>query len=118
MPSTYKRHDTWPPIRGVAADENGNVDLTVADSVKFLAKSGSVLIEGTAEVLDPPESGLIDGQSVEFNWKYVLADGDLDTAGDYKVELEVTWDSGTTPPQVETFPSAGTELLTVEEDQG
>lgn len=111
MPTTVKQHDTWPPLRGKAEDEDGLVDLTVADSLKFLAKDGVALIEGAAEPIDPPDA---DG----FNWSYTWQAGDTDVVGEYDVELEVTWDAGTTPPQVETIPNEGNETLTIEADQG
>lgn len=113
--ATIKRNDTWPPIRGAASDQSGLLDLTTADSLKFLAKSGATLISGTAEALSPPE---VDFDGKEYNWRYVWADGDTAIAGDYEVELEITWDSTTTPPQVETVPNSGKQTLTIESDVG
>lgn len=111
MASVWKQHDTWPPLRGKAEDDDGLMDLTAADSLKFLAKSGTDLIEGAAEPIDPPDE---DG----FNWKYVWEETDLAKTGEYKVELEITWDALSSPPKVQTVPNSGTQTLTVEADQG
>lgn len=107
MASTWKQHDTWPPLRGKASDENGLMDLSEATSLKFLAKSGTKLIEGAAVAIQPPDS---DG----YNWKYVWAAEDLSVVGEYKAELEITWEPG----KVQTVPNKGTESLVVEADQG
>jgi hypothetical protein len=89
------RNDTWPPLRGVAEDADGLLPLADADSIEVHMKDGGNLIEGPAEVIDPPDA---DG----FNWRYTWEAGDTDTLGSYDVELEVTWDSVATPPSVQT----------------
>lgn len=108
--AVIKRHDTWPPLRGLAADEAGALDLASADSVKILMKSGSTLIEGTVDVIDPPDS---EG----FNWSYTWGEDDTGTVGDYAVELEIHWDDGATPPKIETVPNDGTLTLQIQADQ-
>lgn len=111
---TVKRHDTWPPIRGLASDEFGPLSLGDADFVKVLMKSGGTLITGLVTVHDPP---LTDPGGDDYNWEYAWAHGDTATAGDYKVELEVTWDDASTPKKVETVPNISTRTLTIEADQ-
>jgi hypothetical protein len=34
--ASIKRGDTWPPLRGKAEDEDGLLDLTVADYAKVI----------------------------------------------------------------------------------
>jgi len=114
--ANFKQNDTWPPLRGSASDEDGLVDLTAADSLRVILKADATTISGTATVLEPPEAGLVAGQPAMFNWEYVWDADDLDTVGVYQVELEVTWDSASTPPKVETFPNEGYESLTVVDD--
>jgi hypothetical protein len=103
-----KQHDTWPPIRGAASDDDGLIDLTGADSLKLILKTGTTTIEGTAYPIDPPEEG--------FNWSYTWAAGETDIVGTYQGELEVTWDAGTSPPRVETIPNHGTVEVVIESD--
>lgn len=114
--ATIKAGDTWPPLRGSAGpdlDGNNPADLASADSMILIIKhsSGAPLLEVTAVAIDPT---LNDGD----NWEYELQDGDTDVIGDYKMELEVTWDAASTPPKVQTFPNVGTEILTIEDDLG
>lgn len=111
--ATIKAGDTWPPLQGSAAGAGGPEDLTVADSMVLIIKhsSGTPLLEVTPTAIDP---GTNDGN----NWEYQWADTDTDVIGDYSIELEVTWDSGTTPPHVQTFPNTGVSTLTIEDDLG
>jgi len=111
---TIKQGDTWPPVRGRAATEaDGTVDLTAADSMKLIIKhqTSPTILEVVPVAIDP---GTNDG----FNWQYTWADGDTDELGTYDVELEVTWNSGTTPPEVQTFPNEGFVELAVVPDLG
>ena len=110
MATTVKRHDTWPPLRFAARDENGLLPLEEADSLKLILKSGTtVLLEGDAEAIDPD---VYDG----FNGQYVWQAGDTNNVGGYQIELEITWDASTTPPRVETVPNSGAEDLNIEVD--
>jgi hypothetical protein len=106
-----KKGDTWPPLRGVASDEDGLIDLTQADYTLFYMKFSSTLISGTAIPIDPPDE---DG----FNWEYTWQDGDTDIVGTYVVELEVHWDDSSDPPKVETVPKSNENpVVVVYEDQ-
>jgi hypothetical protein len=101
--------DTWPPLRGLAADEDGPVDLAAADTIEVVLRSGNTIIEGVAEAIDPPE---VDDDET-YNWRYVWAVGDTDEPGTYRVQLKVTW----APTQIERFPNAivNGDSVTIEE---
>lgn len=89
-------------IVGKLTDGNGAVDLTAALSVRLLATnldSGVLEISAAASFVAPRTAGQV---------TYTFAAGDLDTAGDYKVEWEVTFASGT-----HTFPNDGYALMKV-----
>lgn len=109
--TTFKRNDTWPPLRGKATDDDGYIPLADADSLKVLLKSGTTLIEGVAVAIDPPDS---DGMNFSYTWD----DNDLDITGTYQVELEITWNSATSPPEVETVPNVGYATLIIVADLG
>lgn len=105
------QHDTWPPLKGVASDSDGPLPLASADYLTFIMKSDAVLVSGTADVIDPPDS---DG----FNWQYVWGSADTSVAGQYEVELQITWDAGTTPPEIQTVPEEEPLTLEIREDLG
>lgn len=90
---TVKTGDTHPPITATLTDSAGAVDLTTADSVRFVMKSGATVVEGACTV-----TNAVAGE-VEYDW----AAGDTDVAGTYEVEFEVTWNVG----EIETFPNDG-----------
>jgi hypothetical protein len=96
---TIKTGDTYPPLGAVLDDDGTPVDLTAADSVRLILKleSPSTVVEGAAAVTSAA------GGAVEYEW----AAGDTDQAGEYQGEWEVTWDAGSTPPSVQTFPNDG-----------
>lgn len=103
--------DTYPPLRGLASDEAGPVDLSTADALQVRIKSGATLITGTPIAVQPPAS---DADGREYNWEYDWALGDTANPGDYVVQLKVTWDAAAVPPQIETFPNDGGGTLTIE----
>jgi hypothetical protein len=111
--STIKAGDTWPPLRGRAADSDGLLPLIDADSIKIIIKKTgeAPIVEAPVEVIAPPDS---DG----FNWRYVWQDGDTDELGEFNVEIEITWDNATTPPQVQTIPNDSFQTLAVVDDLG
>jgi hypothetical protein len=108
---TVAQHDTWPPVRGAASDEDGLMDLTSADWLKFIMKSGAVSVSGTATVINPPDA---DG----FNWQYVWQAGDTANTGDYSAELEIHWDDAAVPPQIETVPNDAPLTIKIRADYG
>lgn len=106
-----KQHDTWPPLRMALKDENGLLDLTEADSAKLLLKNGTTLITGPVIPISPVDE---DGMNAKYEW----AASDTAITGDYAGEVEITWDAGTSPPEVETIPNSGTVTITIQPDQG
>lgn len=103
-----KRNDTYPYLRGKAEDSNGLLELDKADSLKIILKDGATIIEGVAEVLEEDSEGM--------NWQYKWEAGDTALAGEYKVELEITWDGGASPPQIDTVPNNGYATVEIQED--
>ena len=107
MPTSIKRGDTYPPLRGLASDEDGPINMTSALSVTLIAKNGATLIGGTITTLAVPDA---DG----FNWTYNWGTADTSIVGIYNVELEVRWATNS----YQTIPNDGYETLTVVQDQG
>lgn len=134
-PQILKTGDTWPPLTltltesakegssGSYTDEDGNtvrrVDLFTAppDSIRFVMKlAPSTIVDGAmlnAEVEDGSgTTGSVAGEDpglgVPANRgqaRYMWAAGDRDNPGAYGGEVEVTWDDGSTPPAIETYPN-------------
>lgn len=96
---TVKAGDTYPPVQITLSDAGGSVDLTVADSVRFVMKSGATIVEGPMTVTDAT-AGI-----VEYTW----TSGDTDIAAVYQAEVEVTWNVG----EIETFPNDGYKTVTI-----
>jgi hypothetical protein len=88
-----KAGDSWPPLAATLSDGSGPVNLTTADSVRWIMKSGSTVVSGPCVVAD----------AVNGRVAYAWDPGDTDTAGAYQGEFEVTWNVG----EVETFPNDG-----------
>lgn len=88
-----KKGDAGKVITGQFKDANGvAVNCTGSTTRKiFMKRSGTLKINSTF-TFDDEATGL---------WRYVLTAGDLDTAGTYHMELEVTLPG----PQVLTFPT-------------
>lgn len=107
----YTVGDTYPPIRGMAKDENGPVDLTTADEVKFLAVGKTTVFEGDVVIINPPEDVGDSASPLGYNWHYVLAAGDTATPGDFTPWLKITWDAASTPPLIEWLP--GGDKITI-----
>lgn len=107
MPTSIKRGDTWPPLRGLASDADGPINMTAATSITLLAKSGSTLISGAVSALPTPDA---DG----FNWSYTWDAADTSIVGEYSVELEIDWGDD----HYETIPNEGHETLHIVQDQG
>lgn|GEM_PF-5884682 len=102
-----KQGDTWPLLRGNASDEHGPMPLQNAVSVTIFLKSGATLITGACTVINPPDA---DG----MNWQYKWAAGDTAIAGTYQAEIEIVWDTSTTPHEIETVPNDGTVQVVIE----
>jgi hypothetical protein len=107
---TLKQGDTWPTLQGAASTASGAEDLSTADAITVII-DGPVHLEKTAVAIDPASN---DGN----NWEVTWADTDLDTTGDYNVEVEVVWDDASTPPKIQTYPNSGYNTLAIEPDLG
>jgi hypothetical protein len=86
--------------------------LPTADALAVHCKGPAHSISGTVTAIDPPT--VIGGQV--FNAQHAWAAGETANAELYDVELEVTWDSGATPPAVETFPNGTPPTLLITPD--
>jgi hypothetical protein len=117
----YSVGDTYPSLRGLAADRAGPLDLTSADAVNVILSSDRTVISGPAVVLDPPED--VDGNPFDpdadppvdgpFNWRYDFAETDLAIAGVYVVQLEIVEDELAEPPLRRTLPVESVDRLLV-----
>lgn len=110
MAVSYKQNDTTPPyivaLKSVTDDVEATVDLTLATSAKFLMREagGAVKVNGTATISDAANG------EVTYTW----GTADLDTAGVYDAEVQVTWTGGA----IETFPNGGYNRIRVVDDIG
>lgn len=109
-----KQHDTFPALRGLAKDQEGAMDLSTADKIKVILKSQTgvppTVIEGEVVALDP------DVDPEHMNWEYKWALGDTAEANTYNVELEITWDESSTPPDVQTVPNGSYATIEIKAD--
>lgn len=108
MAFTIKRNDRLPELEVICKDADGNVvDLTAADSAKFLMKAtnGSTPKVDAAATITSPSAGRI---------KYSWAASDTDTAGTYNGEFEVSFPG----PKLETFPNSEYIAITIVADLG
>jgi hypothetical protein len=95
----YKTGDTWPPLTGTVSDDNGPVNIFVAQSVRIIMKTGTTSVTGPVTVVD-------DGTlPLRGKWSYKPALNDFSVVGDPQVEIEVTWNATSTPPEIETYPN-------------
>lgn len=97
-----KRGDSHILLEIELLEDNEPCDLTTAESVKAVFSS---IKKKTAEVLDPPNSGIV---------TYELTAEDLAVVGFFRLELEVTFTDGA----IVTFPSDDYILLDVVPDRG
>lgn len=111
MAVSYKQNDTTPPyvvaLKDVISDVETTVDLTLASSAKFLmrqAGGSTVKVNATATISDAANG------EVTYTW----GTADLDTAGNYDAEVQITWASG----KVETFPNSTYNRIRVLDDIG
>jgi hypothetical protein len=101
MAFVIKRHDLRPRYRVQLTSSEAStgvqvpVDLTDATSVRFImtgTKATTPKVDSSGDFVDRANG------VVEYHWSA----GDTDTAGDYYVEIEISW-SG----EPQTFPSVG-----------
>lgn len=129
------------PLRYRPTDENGNLDTSkwvkrvnlataAPDAIRIILKNqgapANTIVFLTAnvdnvEVIDGAgTAGAVVGEEpgngiganrglVRGKWQATQTDQD----GTYKGETEVTWDSGSTPPAIETFPNDDAKNFTV-----
>lgn len=103
-----KQNDTYPVLSATLTDQLGPVDLTTADSVKLIMKSGATTVSGTCVVVTPQTGGNIG--KITYDWTAP----DTATIGVYQLEFEVTWNVG----DVETYPNDGYKELEIVDDLG
>lgn len=100
-----KQHDTGSLIEVTLTDAKGPINLDNAEAIHIYMRSETKLIKtGAMEVVNA-EAG-----EVAYTWQ----PGDLDEAGDYKVEFEIIWESGGKT----TIPNNAYKSLTVHPDLG
>lgn len=106
MASTFKlkRYDRLPPLDVQLVSDIGPVDLSSAQSVKFLMRDvdKTIVVNSPMTVIDAP-SGHV---------RYLWGSGDTDVIGSYKAEIQVIWSGGL--PQ--TFPASSYFRVKIYED--
>jgi hypothetical protein len=96
-----KQGDTFPGVETTLTDSKGAINLTEATSVKFIAKSGSHIIEGNCTIIEAGKG------TVSYPW----AEGDTGITGVYKVEYKITWKSG----GIQSVPNQNYDEIEIEE---
>jgi hypothetical protein len=108
MKYLMKRNDRMPSLETTLYNGSVPLDLTAATSVKMIAKGFGATtpkIDAAMTVVAPATGGV-----VRYDW---LA-ADTDTAGTYRLEFEVTWNTG----KKQTIPNHGYDELVIAEDLG
>lgn len=100
---TMQAHDRLPVIRGNAKSAGKPIDLTTAQSVKFIMRSaddswrpifaGAAKVNAAAVIVTPATSG-----DLEYQW----AVGDAATPGMYVGQFQIIWTAGSKPQTVPT----------------
>ena len=100
--SKWKTGDTWPPLEITLTDAGQPVDLSTATAIAFHSAPkapATITINAPMQPADPV-NGVV---------RYLWQPGDLDEAGTFRAEAEVTWADGT----IQTFPPDGYLSYTV-----
>lgn len=91
------QRQTYPAIRGSAADADGLLPLPTAESVNLILNGpgGVPVVILPCTVIDPPETFDVDGVSYMANWEAPLAGASSAVATEilYLAKLKITWDS-------------------------
>jgi hypothetical protein len=139
-----KTGDTWPPLTltltescepgdpGHYVDGDGDtvrrVDLFTnpPDSIRVVIVAPTIpVITGPGVNVETTDgssavglvAGAAPGLGIPGNRgqvRYMWEAGDTDDPGAYAGEVEVTWDSASTPPAIETFPNDPSSNFTIE----
>lgn len=103
-----KEGDTSPSIKLLLQRADGTKpDLTGATVLFHMRDAATGTVKVNSGVMSVNGSAS-DHDSVQYDW----VAGDVDTAGDYEAEVEVTLSSG----KVETFPNAGYKSIKIMKD--
>lgn len=100
-----KRHDTAPIFTSLLTDSAGDAVVITGGSVKFKLKNASdgvLKVDAAAAIVDGPTGSV----------SYTQSAADVDTAGRFHLEWEVTYSDGT----VQTFPTIGTNVVIIHAD--
>jgi hypothetical protein len=106
MPRTLKTGDSYPELHMRLSDVNGPVDVSSATGITVTGKKGATTIGPLTATADAPQSD----PDIKGWITAPIAPADTATDGEYDVVAKVTW----APNQVTSFPSEGTEKLTIE----
>lgn len=106
-----KRGDTPGIVRGTLSDHDGPVDISTASEVRLLIRKRNAPALKVSAVVTNEDDGT---PAARGRWSYTWAPADLDTAGTYDVEVQVTWADGDRI----TFPTHGHNELVIEGDLG
>lgn len=104
---TIKRNDQSPSISLTLNDRNGPIPLDGC-GVKIFTRNrrtGTIKINGSAVAITDPAAGAV---------RYNFTTADVDTAGWYDLEWEITLPSG----KKTTVPNKGYDRLVIDEDLG
>lgn len=104
---TIKQHDTWPPLEATLSDADGPINLTTATTIRLIIKASAGITPYLVKTCTIVNA--ITGK-VKATW----ATGNLDTAGTYQGEFEITWSDSS----IETVPNAGYFSFEIQPDLG
>ncbi len=109
MTAVMKRGDRLPALTLTITDAGAPVDLTAATAIRLIVRAAA------DRSTDPPLiDATIPARPADGVLSYPWADGDTATAGEYRVEVEVTWPGGLR----QTFPGDTYGALRILPDLG